>query len=140
MIIGVVVGTFDMFHTGHLNLLLKAHKKCDYLIVGINKDNVVLRDKNKEPIIHEKDRLKIVNSIFCVNETKLVKTNAALFIQSLIKNGKKIDYYFRGNEPDKKYIKNENKIIKSLGIKIIQFKYTSNISSSLLREKLLNAF
>ena len=51
--IGYTQGTYDLFHIGHLNLLENAKKQCEYLIVGVNKDNLVKEYKNKIPIIPE---------------------------------------------------------------------------------------
>lgn len=136
MKVGVVVGTFDMFHIGHLKLLLNAIQNCDYLIAGINKDTVVLRDKNKTPVIPENDRLDIVRSIFCVSEAHLVTDNAVQFIRDLIADGKKIDFYFRGNEPEKEYIIAENKKITDMGVKVVQFPYTQRISTTQIRQQL----
>ena len=49
--IGFTQGAFDMFHIGHLNLLKNARKHCDYLIVGVNSDELVQTYKNKSTII-----------------------------------------------------------------------------------------
>jgi len=138
MTVGVVVGTFDMFHIGHLKLLLNAIQNCDFLIAGVNTDAVVLRDKNKKTIIPESDRLEIVNSIFCVSEAHLVTDNAVQFISDLLSQGKKIDFYFRGNEPEKPHIMVENKKITDMGVTVVQFPYTKSISSSKIRERLNN--
>ena len=44
-------GSFDLFHIGHLNLIKNAKRRCDYLIVGVNTDELVESYKNKRPIV-----------------------------------------------------------------------------------------
>lgn len=136
MRVGVVVGTFDLFHTGHLNLLINANNNCDKLIVGVNMDSVVLRDKHRSTVINENDRLAIISSIFCVDEAHLVRDNAVQFIRDLLNDGDHIDVYFRGNEDGRPEVMAENKIIESFGVQVFQFPYTPNISTTLIRHKL----
>jgi glycerol-3-phosphate cytidylyltransferase len=137
MTIGVVVGTFDMFHIGHLNLLRRAGERCEKLIAGVNRDAVVQRDKNKRPIICESARLEIVKSIYCISDAFFVDDNAPQFIKSLIEAGIRPDCYFRGHEPEKEHIKKENAIIENLGVRVVQFPYTSGISSTKLRGEVI---
>ena len=63
MIIGYTTGVYDMFHIGHLNILKRAKEQCDYLIVGVSTDELVLHDKNKLPIIPFEERCAIVQAI-----------------------------------------------------------------------------
>ena len=50
----------SMFHVGHLNLINHAKEYCDYLIVGVNSDKLVQEYKQKEPVINEVNRCRIV--------------------------------------------------------------------------------
>lgn len=68
MIIGYTTGVYDMFHTGHLNLLRRARAECDRLIVGVTVDEVVVARKNKAPIVPFEERVMIVEAIRYVDE------------------------------------------------------------------------
>lgn len=46
-----------IFIIGHLNILKKANELCDYLIVGVSKDEVVQSNKNKHREVYLKRRL-----------------------------------------------------------------------------------
>ena len=66
--IGYTAGVYDMFHVGHLNVLMNAKQYCEYLIVAVSTDEVVLQNKNKKPIIDFEDRVRIVEAIRYVDE------------------------------------------------------------------------
>ncbi len=72
--IGYTQGTFDMFHIGHLNILLNAKAQCEFLIVGVNADTLVKKYKNKVPVINEVDRARIIENIKPVDECVIAET------------------------------------------------------------------
>ena len=73
-VIGYTQGTFDMFHIGHLNLIKNAKRHCDYLIVGVNADDLVESYKHKRPIIPLEERAEIVRAIKYVDEVIVTTT------------------------------------------------------------------
>ena len=63
----ITFGTFDLFHIGHLNILRRAKKLGDRLIVGVSTDALNFSKKNKYPIYSQQERLEIVSSIVFVD-------------------------------------------------------------------------
>ena len=58
-IVGVITGTFDVLHQGHIYLIRQAKKRCDKLVIGIETDNRVRAAKGKRrPIFHAAQRKK----------------------------------------------------------------------------------
>lgn len=66
----LTIGTFDLFHVGHLNLLERAAKHGD-LYVGVNTDRFVTDYKGRAPVIPEAHRLRIIRAIACVQDAYL---------------------------------------------------------------------
>ena len=93
--VGIVTGSFDLLHAGHINLLKKAKKRCDFLIVGLHADPSIERlDKNK-PIDSILEREIKLNACRYVNLTVVYQTEADL---SIIFKYFKIDIRFLGTD------------------------------------------
>jgi rfaE bifunctional protein nucleotidyltransferase chain/domain len=57
-------GVFDLIHSGHVDYLLKAKKLGDVLIVGLNSDDSVRRNKgNKRPILKQEERAFVLTNL-----------------------------------------------------------------------------
>lgn len=67
----ITFGTFDVFHIGHVNILERAKELGTYLIVGVSSDLLNINKKGRPPIYSQKDRMKIVGSLHCVDEVFL---------------------------------------------------------------------
>lgn len=131
--IGYTVGTFDMFHIGHLNLFRQAKEYCDYLIVGVHSDEWVIHCKNRSTVIPYEDRAEIVGAIRYVDE--VVKNESRSKLEALEKYH--FDVAFIGD--DWKGTEVWNKIeaeLKEHGCDTIYVPYTKGISTTQIRQKL----
>ena len=132
-IIGYTQGTFDMFHIGHLNLIRNANRHCDYLIVGVNKDELVESYKNKRPVIPLEERVEIVRAIRYVDEVIATDTLDKTKIWEKVHFDEiYIGDDWKGNERWEK----TGKEMEQLGAKLVFLPYTKDTSSTMLREKL----
>ena len=115
--IGYTQGTYDLFHIGHLNLLNNAKKQCDYLIVGVNSDNLVQNYKHKIPTIKQKDRAKIVEAIKYVDKVVITETLDKSAIHKMIE----FDVVFIGSDwkGNDRWKKTELDL-KKIGVKVIK--------------------
>jgi len=71
MKIVITFGTFDVFHVGHLRILLAAKKLGDKLIVGVSSDTFSELKKNKRPVYSEQERMEIIIALECVDQVFL---------------------------------------------------------------------
>jgi len=130
---GYTAGVFDVFHIGHLNLLRNAKELCDFLIVGVNSDELVELYKKKKTIQSLKDRMDIISSIRLVD--------AVVGNYTLDKMSAWEKYHFdvifigddwKGNERWKQ----TEKELSLVGVEVVYLPHTSGISSSIIRENI----
>jgi rfaE bifunctional protein nucleotidyltransferase chain/domain len=65
-------GVFDLLHPGHLRYLQQARQLGDALIVGVNTDGSVGRNKGPgRPIVPEQERAELIAAFACVDRVVL---------------------------------------------------------------------
>lgn len=132
-VIGYTQGTFDMFHIGHLNLIKNAKRHCDYLVVGVNTDELVESYKNKRPIVPLEERVEIVRAIKYVDEVIVTKT---LDKQEIWNSVRFNEIYIGDDWKGNARWEQTGKDMEKLGARLVFLPYTKETSSTMLREKL----
>lgn len=129
--IGYTQGVYDMFHVGHLRLLQRAKEQCEYLIVGVNSDKLVQNYKNKIPVVHEEERMEIVENIRCVDCCVLVDT----LDKSAIWEKLHFDAIFIGDDwrGTPRWLQTEREM-EQFGCTVVYLPYTKGICSTELRQ------
>lgn len=131
--IGYTTGVYDLFHIGHLNILRRAKENCDYLIVGVTTDDLVISSKNKNPIVPYEERVEIVKAILYVDEV------VPQSIQDKFEAWKKRKFHklFVGSDWKGTKIWNEyEKKFSKVDVEVVYFSYTHHTSSTILRKAL----
>lgn len=131
--IGYTQGTYDLFHIGHLNLLNHAKEQCDYLIVGVNTDHLVKEYKNRNVIIPEQERARIVEAIKAVDEVVLTDT----LDKKIIAEKLKFDAIFIGDDwkNNERWISTKKEMLQ-MGIDVVFLPHTDGISTTDIRNKI----
>lgn len=127
--IGYTQGTYDMFHIGHLNLLKNAKEQCEYLIVGVNSDELVKQYKHKLPIINENERSEIVRNIKAVDKCVISRTLDKMVAHELFH----FDAIFIGDDwkGNVRWEQTEEEL-KKVGADLVYLPHTDGISSTAL--------
>ncbi len=126
VVIGYLSGTFDLFHVGHLNLLRRAKRQCDYLIVGVHDSG---KWKGKETFIPLDERKAIVGACRYVDRV----------VDACVEDSDAWDIYhydrlfvgsdYQGTERFRRY----EAYFADKGVKIVYFPYTQGTSSTQIR-------
>lgn len=131
--IGYTTGVFDMFHVGHLNLLKRAKEQCEFLIVGVTTDELCYIRKNKYPIINERDRMRIVESLRYVD--MVVPQMDMDKLDAVKRYG--VNVVFVGSDWQGTSSWQQYEVeFASVGCDVLYLPHTDGISSSILREKI----
>lgn len=125
--VGYTQGTYDMFHIGHLNLINHAKELCEYLVVGVNADELVKEYKHKTPVINENERAEIVRNIKAVDRCEITYTLDKIVAHSLFH----YDAIFIGDDwkGNARWEKTEADL-KQIGVDLVYLPYTDGVSST----------
>lgn len=134
--VGLLMGVFDLFHIGHLNLIRRAKAQCRFLRIGVLSDKVVHEFKQIYPIIPQEERMEILRALRDVDEVVLLETKEEV---SRLYEWKKrpFDCFFSGDDyADNEYWAWEKEELIKLGADMVFFPYTKKRSSSMIRKEL----
>ncbi len=133
--IGYTQGVYDMFHIGHLNLINRAKEQCEYLIVGVNSDELVMTYKHKETVIKESDRAEIIRNLKAVDECIIVDTLDKKIINKQIH----FDAIFIGSDwyGNPRWMQTKEDLAK-IGVEVVFLPHTEGVSSTMLRDEMSN--
>ena len=127
----------DVFHHGHVNILLKA-KKYGNIVVGLMTDKGIKKYKKKYPLIKFKNRKKVLEQIKCIE--RIIPIDGLEYLK--FAKFYKFDYFIHGNDWKKNIQSDVRKkliiLMKKWRGKVVDLPYTKNISSSIIRKKLKN--
>jgi len=128
-------GCFDILHVGHLDYLAFARAQGDALIVGLNSDASVKRNKGeKRPIIPEQERaellagLSVVDYVVIFDDDEPKRIISELLPDVLVK-GEDWSHYISGGD-----------IVKANGGKVVLAKLVPGKSTTNVIENILDNF
>ncbi len=134
MIVGYTNGYYDMFHIGHLNLLQRASKMCDRLIVGVISDEECRRKKGVTPVIPLEQRLRIVSNIYRVGLAVPVYDDNKLIEWERYK----YNILFVGSDhKDTATWQAWEQALRQKRVNVIYLPYTKETSSTLIKERIV---
>jgi glycerol-3-phosphate cytidylyltransferase len=131
--VGYVPGAWDMFHIGHLNILLRARELCSRLVVGVVTDEALARAKGRPPVVPLLERAEVVAHLDMVDDVVIDFSANKLQAWERIR----FDVLFKGD--DWRGTAKGDKLeadLATVGVAVCYFPYTAHTSSTLLRSML----
>ena len=104
---GIVTGSFDLLHAGHINLLKKARERCDYLIVALHVDPQIEWSEKNKPIESILERTIKLGNCKWVDEIFVYETEGDL---SLLFKYIKPDIRFLGSDTEGRVITDKDAV------------------------------
>ena len=128
------VGTFDLLHVGHLDLLNHCKTLGDILAVGVASDEVVSLYKPNLPVVPLNQRMEMLQALSCVD---IVRSYHELEYISGCK-AVNADIFVIGEDWGmKSHNLDVDTYLKEMGKKITQISYSPRTSSTKIKQMVL---
>lgn len=132
--IGLLMGVFDLYHVGHLKLILNAKERCEYLRVAILSDELVHQYKGHYPVICEDERKEILEHVREVDEVVVIRDNPSRLMEW---NRRPFDCFFSGDDySGNEYWQWEKEELRKRNSDIEFFPYTESQSTTKIVAKI----
>lgn len=130
-------GSYDILHAGHIGLLEKAKSQGDVLIVLLNSDESIRRNKgDKRPIIPENYRAIMLSALACVDYVIIFPQDKPLEYLEKIK----ADLHIKGGSWDPERLKEEIEFVKKWGGKYKTFDLEDGLSTTDIINKIIDSY
>ena len=130
----LMFGSFDLFHVGHLRAIQFARSLGDFLVVGVESDDMYIKSKGHYPTIGEENRLEIVKNVKGVDDAFIYRNH---FYEGFIgpKNYQVLAWNEANEEPRHLAFL---EYCKRNGIKIVPIPRTPGVSSTEIKADIVH--
>ena len=133
--VGFVLGVFDLFHIGHINLIRRAKEHCNRLMVGVVADELPFEIKGVFPVIAFENRFEIIKAVRGVDE--VVKVDFSNVGRVRLWEQYKYDCFFCGDDyADKDAPLEDRRELRKKGSDLMFLPYTKGRTSTEIRNAL----
>lgn len=134
----LTMGTFDLFHSGHVRLLSRCAGLAERVVVGLNTDHFVETFKGQAPVIRYADRAAVLEA--CRHVARVIPNDQPGGSAAALIEASGADLIVVGSDwQDRDYLGQigvTSKWLRDRGIGLVFLPYTEGISSSLIKERL----
>ena len=128
------VGTFDLLHIGHLDLLEYCKTLGDKFVVGVASDEVVASYKRNVPVIPLAERMRMLKALECVDD--VVSYDKLEYVTQC--KAVDADIFVIGEDwGDKSHNIAVEEYLKLKGAKIVQVSYNPQTSSTKIKQNVI---
>ena len=121
----LTVGVFDLFHLGHLNLLIEASRRGGHLTVGVHDDRY--NTKGVRMVYSLADRVKLVRHLSMVDEVRMYER-----VDRLVEEVD-FDVFVYGPDQNHCYFQRAFEWCRANGRELVCLPRTQGVSSSFIR-------